>query len=219
MSKELRPPTLPAFKEWQVICSALESGEQTILLRKGGIAEGREGFQWRHEGFFLFPTGFHQQLDGVRGERELSKPPGDNHGEIEIRLWADTILTARIDDLRRVEALAPHHIWTPEVVHERFQWGDQPGLNVAVLRVRRLAIPWRLQNADRRAFGGCRSWLDLPRAEWPHADSDSDSQPAELDISQAEPVLADSRFDDRLAVLRELLEVRQTPNECRIRSQ
>ncbi len=194
-----------------MICSALESGEQTILLRKGGIAEGRKGFQWRHEGFFLFPTGFHQQLDGVRGERELSKPPGDNDGELEIRLWADTILTVRIDDPRRVEALAPHHIWTPEVVLERFQWGDQPGLNVAVLRVRKLAIPWRLQNANRRAFGGCRSWLDLPRDEWPHADTDSvsDSQSTKLAISQSEPVLADARFDDRLVELRDLLEVRK----------
>jgi len=37
-------PLYPAFKEWQVIVDALAVGEQSLLLRKGGIAEGRGGF-------------------------------------------------------------------------------------------------------------------------------------------------------------------------------
>jgi hypothetical protein len=32
------------FKEWALVCEALGRGEQTIILRKGGIAEGRGGF-------------------------------------------------------------------------------------------------------------------------------------------------------------------------------
>ncbi len=55
-----------AFKEWQVVCDALASGRQTILLRKGGIHEGREGFSFAHESFFVFPTRFHAQGDQVR---------------------------------------------------------------------------------------------------------------------------------------------------------
>ena len=31
------------FKEWAIVCEALGRGEQSIILRKGGIAEGREG--------------------------------------------------------------------------------------------------------------------------------------------------------------------------------
>ena len=54
------------FKEWALVCEALGRGEQTILLRKGGIAEGREGFGFRHDEFFLFPTFFHEQLVKVR---------------------------------------------------------------------------------------------------------------------------------------------------------
>ena len=34
------------FKEWTLICDALGRGEQSIILRKGGIAEGRAGFRF-----------------------------------------------------------------------------------------------------------------------------------------------------------------------------
>ena len=49
------------FKEWLVICRALAAGRQSIILRKGGIAEGRSGFSFQHDSFFLFPTLYHQQ--------------------------------------------------------------------------------------------------------------------------------------------------------------
>ncbi len=45
-----------AFKEWAIICDTLGSGAQSIILRKGGIHEGREGFSFKHPDFFLFPT-------------------------------------------------------------------------------------------------------------------------------------------------------------------
>ena len=53
------------FKEWAVIVEALGQGEQIVILRKGGIAEGRDGFRAEHERFWLFPTRFHQQAEGV----------------------------------------------------------------------------------------------------------------------------------------------------------
>src|SRR5438477_1344443 len=43
------------FKEWSLVCDALGRGEQSVILRKGGIAEGREGFSFRYREFFLFP--------------------------------------------------------------------------------------------------------------------------------------------------------------------
>jgi hypothetical protein len=54
------------FKEWSLVCGALGSGEQSIILRKGGIAEGRSGFSFQHREFFLFPTFFHEQIGKVR---------------------------------------------------------------------------------------------------------------------------------------------------------
>ena len=43
------------FKEWAIVCEALGRGEQSIILRKGGIAEGRDGFSFRHRGVLSFP--------------------------------------------------------------------------------------------------------------------------------------------------------------------
>ena len=188
----------PAFKEWQVVCDALASGEQALILRKGGIAEGRQGFRWQHDGFFLFPTRFHQQVDGVKGGRGLAEESVE--GGVEISLWAEVLLKGRIADWSQVEALAPNHIWTPDVIGERFEWGDEPGLSVALVRVRKLDGPWILGDAGRREFGGCRSWLELPREEW----STEDGSPEE-NIAKAKPVIEEAALSDQLQMLRELL--------------
>ena len=54
-----------AFKEWAIIIDALGRGEQIIILRKGGIHEGRNGFQMSQSKFWLFSTLFHQQNESV----------------------------------------------------------------------------------------------------------------------------------------------------------
>src|SRR5882672_3451390 len=54
-----------AFKEWAIVVGALGRGEQIIILRKGGISEGRGGFTIEHPEFLLFPTLFHQQRASV----------------------------------------------------------------------------------------------------------------------------------------------------------
>src|SRR5947207_13018388 len=54
-----------AFKEWAVVVDALGRGEQIVILRKGGIAEGRDGFKVEHPEFLFFPTLFHQQRESV----------------------------------------------------------------------------------------------------------------------------------------------------------
>ncbi|HEY6229533.1 MAG TPA: DUF1802 family protein, partial [Verrucomicrobiae bacterium] len=59
-----------AFKEWAVIVDALGTGRQIVILRKGGISEGRGGFQVDHPEFLLFPTLFHQQRESVLPEAQ-----------------------------------------------------------------------------------------------------------------------------------------------------
>jgi hypothetical protein len=144
------------FKEWSLVCDALGRGEQSIILRKGGIAEGREGFSFRHREFFLFPTFFHEQVAEVRMASADLPVAGDT---IAIRWYAKTERALRIDSLEIVEALAPLHILTPEVVRERFGYKDE-GLYVAFLRVFEILPSWIVQ--DEKRFAGCRSWLDLP---------------------------------------------------------
>jgi len=57
-----------ALKEWAAVCAALESGRQTILLRKGGIDEGPRGFRIEYPEFWLYPTQFHQDASQLSDE-------------------------------------------------------------------------------------------------------------------------------------------------------
>ena len=144
------------FKEWSLVCNALGHGTQSVILRKGGIAEGREGFSFRHREFFLFPTFFHEQIGKVRITARDIPAPGTT---IAIRWYAKVERAQMINSVAIAEALAPLHILSIEVVRERFGY-KREGLNVAFVRVFEVSPVWVLQNEKR--FAGCRSWIDLP---------------------------------------------------------
>jgi hypothetical protein len=163
------------FKEWALVCEALGRGEQTILLRKGGIAEGREGFGFRNEEFFLFPTFFHEQAGKVR--TPATELPVQRRGEVEIRYCAKIAAHRQITDWEQTVALEPLHILAEAVVRERFEYKGA-GLHVALVRVFRLKPVWIF--ADKPAYGGCRSWVTLP------------DRPAG---TRFEPVLSDDEFE------------------------
>jgi hypothetical protein len=149
------------FKEWAVVCEALERGRQSILVRKGGIAEGREGFSFKHREFFLFPTWFHEQPEKVRvGDIRM---PAETAGIIEIRCWVKVEIARVITSWSVAEALEPLHVLRPEVVRERFDYEEVPGIHVAFVRAYRVTPAWSLPTEKR--FGGCRSWVDLPPAQ------------------------------------------------------
>ena len=143
------------FKEWSLVCDALGGGRQSVILRKGGMAEERGGFSFRHREFFLFPTFFHEQIARVRIAGADIPAPSST---IAIRWYARVERGLRINSLAIVEALAPLHILSAEVVRERFGYKDH-GLNVAFVRVFEIFPVWVLQNAKR--FSGCRSWVEL----------------------------------------------------------
>ncbi len=145
------------FKEWALVCEAFGRGEQAIIVRKGGIAEGRRGFAFQHREFFLFPTYFHEQVDRVRvSVAEIPR----SATQVEIRYFAKIEAAKFITDWEAVSAMDSLHILQPGVIRERFGYGGKAGIHVAFLRVFRLLPAWILPN-DRR-FGGCRSWVKLP---------------------------------------------------------
>lgn len=172
------------FKEWALVCEALGRGEQTILLRKGGIAEGRDGFGFRHEEFFLFPTFFHEQVVKVRTPD--AQIPAPREGEIEIRYFAKLEAQKEITAWTEAAALEGLHILAESVVRERFEYKGA-GLHVALVRVFRLEPAWVFP--DKPGYGGCRSWVNLP--ELPAG-------------TRFEPVLSDQRYRvavDRVAAM------------------
>lgn len=79
-----------------MVCDALASGRQAIILRKGGIHEGRAGFSFAEENFFLFPNRFHNQDQFVREGNVVAAPEwvaGDTASITHYceALWARTL--------------------------------------------------------------------------------------------------------------------------------
>jgi len=144
------------FKEWAVVCQALGEGRQRAIVRKGGIAEGCNGFAFRYPEFFLFPTFFHEQLSRVRlPSAVLPIPPSDIEIQFLVRVKEARVMT----DWEEVRALEALHILQESVVRERFEYDEAPGVHVAFVDVFRLDHVWRFP--DSKTFGGCRSWVPL----------------------------------------------------------
>lgn len=159
------PPVTPAtavgFKEWALVCDLLTSGQQSLILRKGGIHEGRGGFEWKHRGFFLFPTWFHTQAEKLRGDFAATAfPPEEERTRVDIDGYAELTQVWKVTDWARVEAIAPLHAWNEEVVRERFVYDEESCLHIALVRAWRLPQRWTFPYS--KSYGGCRSWVNLP---------------------------------------------------------
>ena len=181
-----------AFKEWQVVCDALASGRQSILLRKGGIHEGREGFSFAHDSFLLFPTRFHAKNDQIReGDfiPEKEWQPGDT---FSVTHHAKALFAVTLTNWKQVEELHPFHVYTDETLRDRFDWegkGMSSGsIHLAFVRVCALDQP--LEITYEKRFGGCRSWLELP---------------VELDEKGMGPVIEQDSFDTISSKIRNIL--------------
>ena len=148
------------FKEWALVCEALGRGEQSIILRKGGIAEGRAGFRFQHPEFLLLPTLFHEQAAKLRVPAETPLPAPRADRQLEVRFIARVEWTEDISNWKKVQALAPFHLWQEFEIEKRFRQDQKQMVNLAFVRVQRLSEPFIFPDSPR--YGGCRSWVELP---------------------------------------------------------
>ena len=151
------------FKEWTLVCDALGRGEQSIIIRKGGIAEGRAGFRFQHDEFLLFPTLFHEQVTKLKLPAGTSLPAMRADGQHEIKYRARVEWTRDVSDLAVVQRLAPFHCWQDSEIEKRFRYEEEkgkPGVSVALVRVEKLSAPFVFPDSPK--YGGCRSWIQLP---------------------------------------------------------
>jgi hypothetical protein len=174
-----------AFKEWAVICDALQQGRQSLILRKGGIHEGRSGFRVAHSEFWLFPTYLHESegtdriVDESRRDLErvvATMPPAD---QIAISLYAVVTDVHELTDPQSLVQLTGQHIWSHRSIDEKFHY-RQPGLFALTVRIYQRETPIILPNSPH--FAGCRSWVDLPSA---------------LETRNLFPVLNDADFESQ----------------------
>jgi hypothetical protein len=195
-----------AFKEWAVVVDALGRGEQIIIFRKGGISEGRGGFQIEHNRFFLFPTLFHQQRDAVQPAAQLrydALAPKFSPTSVHIEFFAEVADWKFLESYEAALRLRGQHIWREEVIRQRFDWGKSKSIYAMAVRVFRLplrSVPNFVAPATkfgtvelpmRVDYGGCKSWVDFDTA---------------ISTDGAQPVLADSEFSAKLDRFRSALE-------------
>lgn len=182
-----------AFKEWAVVADALGRGDQILILRKGGLREGRGGFQVEHERFLIFPTLFHQQRESVlpaaQARYDVIAPTLPGPERIRFEYWAEIVDWRRLESPADVERLRGQHIWRDDVITERFEWGKEKEIHALAARVYRL--PETTELAAIPAYGGCKSWIEL-------AD--------EIPTEPARPVLDDAAFALALARFHAALE-------------
>lgn len=154
-----------AFKEWAAVCQALAAGRQSVIIRKGGIEEGPDGFQPKHDAFWLYPTQFHQtgdelQPDGRTYWKEANERKPEE-GMITFRYLAIVEEVYRIEDEGQLPDWLPFTILSAETIHQRFHYRE-PGLFCLFVRV--FESPDSVTIQESPEFAGCKSWVELEQS-------------------------------------------------------
>ena len=174
-----------ALKEWAVTVQALSLGQQTLLLRKGGIHEESKDFRVIHPEFLLYPTFEHQREDLLQQSyqsnlRAVLDEPRDE-GQITFSHWARVEELIEISQQDKVDGLAPHYIWTKEYAQSRLHWKPMLSLAVMLLRVYRMEQPVTVPFLPE--YRGCTSWVDILN---------------DVTLGRLHPVLSDEEFRRRV---------------------
>jgi hypothetical protein len=174
-----RPAISMALKEWDLTISALLSGRQVLLLRKGGILEAENQFSLEHSRFVFYPTFIHQDPRMVKSEfraglRQVAAEPE----VVRIACYGEAAKIWEVPSRGQFDLLDDLHIWDVPLVDMRFAYRPEKPLYLVAVRAYRLAAAVTLPNT--LAYAGCKSWVPLNE---------------EIDISMIEPAMPDDAFD------------------------
>lgn len=178
-----------ALKEWATVVQALESGEQTVILRKGGILEVSSGFVVESKKFLLFPTFEHQTAGNLKPQfskyldfvRDGRPPEGQN----VITSYAEVVAEADLTSEEKIGQLSEFHIWSDSYIKARMGWMPQKAMKAIFLKTYR--IP-KLQVPIKPEYQGCKSWIDI-----------------NANLESGKPVLSESDIESRLGRFLEIV--------------
>jgi hypothetical protein len=219
-------PTLLALKEWAVTIDALLSGDQILLLRKGGLLDGK--FRLEARDFLLFPTTFHATdplllAPGAAKKfaRALALPePKLLVGAVPLKCRARVEAAWSTADGGVVEALAHEglHVWGEKFTEARLKWRPGAPMTLALVRAEALVRRRRRggQEGEEEAvmsvrqspeYYGCFSWarVEPVEAEGEGEAGRGGAEAAEQADARWRPVLSDEEFARREARVRAAL--------------
>jgi len=153
---------MKALKEWATVITALENGDQTVLLRKGGILETASGFKVEDKKFVLFPTYEHQDNASLKSQfyryladvREQKPREGFNR----ITSYAEVLAEHDVSSMQKIEELSQFHIWSDSYMVERMNWMPQKQMTAIFLKAYK--IP-QIEIPILPEYHGCKSWIEL----------------------------------------------------------
>lgn len=172
-----------------MVCSALETGRQMLLLRKGGIYESAGEFEVEHRQFLLFPTYLHQNLKMLKpAAHEGFEPRSAEPSQVRLSAAGEVTDIIQLSSRRQMDALDDRHVWTPPLIDMRFNYKPENPLYLLLVRVYRLKHATTVENTP--AYAGCKSWVPLDEP---------------IDTKGAEAVISDEDFEsEREAILKAL---------------
>ena len=177
------------LKEWATVVNALENGDQTVILRKGGILETDSGFTIENKKFFLFPTFEHQETQHVKAkyhkhlENALNSKP--RNGVNVITSFATVLYEKDVTSKEKIDSLSPFHVWSESYIKERLDWLPEKSMKAIFLKTFR--IP-KFEIPIKSEYHGCKSWIEI-----------------NADFSDVKSVLTDEEIESKLNQFKEIV--------------
>ena len=140
----MKLPNHTALKEWSSVIEKLATGDQVILIRKGGIADPKFGLDAPQ--FYLYPTYFHQ------GESE-------HRPSVTVTHWCEAVRTWRVREAEALERLEPLVAMPRQTLEARDRFRPDQALHV--IGVRTWALPKPVEVVFRNPYAGCLSWVSI----------------------------------------------------------
>lgn len=178
-----------ALKEWATVVKALENGNQTVLLRKGGILDTASGFKLESKKFLLYPTFEHQALDSLKSQFHgyladvMQNQP--KKGFNKISSYAEVVEEYDVSSKEKIDNLSSFHILSDSYIKQRMTWELEKPFKVVFLRVYKIK---ESETPVLSEYHGCKSWIDING-----------------NIEDGKPVLSDSEFNQKLKQFRGIM--------------
>jgi hypothetical protein len=179
------------LKEWAVTVDAITRGEQSILLRKGGISEDSRHFKIENDQFFLYPGHFHEGETLLKPQhRGLldGKRPEDFAEVVTLSVFAEIEEVIEISSEQEVRSLEQFHIWSDQFAVKRFNWKPRHPLNLIIVRAHVLQQPQALMVMP--SYGGCKSWVEFIE-DYP--------------VGITTPAMTDRKFNAHVALIKDTI--------------